>query len=71
MYQTKPMDYVLSNITKEFRLYASLFYTGEYEIKNLDSYLVKMREYIDRSYKSNDDDIEDFGDIIIIVNQYH
>jgi hypothetical protein len=42
----------------------------EFKSETLPSCIEKMRQYIDQMYNSNDDDIEDFYDLISCINDH-
>jgi hypothetical protein len=65
------MDNLFSNIVLEFNmLYRDIpiFVTKE-DVKNIDELIKDMRNYIDKMYKSDGEDIEDFFDLIQIINE--
>lgn len=62
------LDNLFSKITLEFR---DDFEQGmDFKPTTIDAVVEKMRSYIDRMYESNDDDIEDFYDLISLINEH-
>lgn len=52
----------------ENRSFQTAFRSSEYNLINFDSDCMVIKKFIEETYKSNDEDIKDFSNLITIIN---